>query len=387
MSLVQSVLNSHSNDQLAGFLDADVCECVLAALNAHAYNPEICAYGCTIVADLSAASRDLSEHMGEIGLCETVVYVTEIHIGDAAMAEAGSGAIGMLAKDNISNSYALSQAGACDVLSQTGNFGFNIRHPLGGVVAARVCWAFALLSEAANCRKLIDSGACDLVSQLLRFYYKDREDVASNGIKAICCLASLCFDTRQLLGRAGSCVYVVETMKLYDNINVQQDCCESIMHLTLNPDNADILGSCGACEVVTAALAERLMDNFLGAEVCTGALLNLITYGTRVKENKAKMIAAGLVEVLRRVQLSTRASYRARENVLQLLEGLGAEQVGGSTHSLKPGNDGFVGVVNASEAIDGTIPLACEIREYSTDEISDDALLVAEGVGGGICEI
>ena len=75
---------------------------------------------------------------------------------------------------------------------------------------------------------------------------------------------------------------------------------------------------------------------------------------------------------LRGAQMSTKASYRARENIISLLDILGAEVVPGSTSNsgavnnlYKPSSDTgrFVSVLHASEMKGDTIPLSVEVRE------------------------
>ena len=91
-----------------------------------------------------------------------------MHIGDSDMSEYSSLAILVLACNNNSNSYKLSQAGVCGIIAQIGNFGFNIRNERSSAIARNVCYAIAQLTEAMNSSQLLDAGVCELVCELLK---------------------------------------------------------------------------------------------------------------------------------------------------------------------------------------------------------------------------
>jgi hypothetical protein len=143
-----------------------------------------------------------------------------------------------------------------------------------------------------------------------------------------------------------------------------------MMHLSLNPSNSVILGSVGGCEVIVKYLDKKLMEHPMGVDVCCGALLTLVTYGETAKKNRLKILNAGAVDHIRRALASTKASYRARESALQLLEILGADRISGSSSSSKnSSNSDLVGVVNMNVSKGGassTTPLAIEKRETYT---------------------
>lgn len=295
--------------------------CLLIAVNKHAEtNQEIAANGCLVLCILAWSLREMKEFLGEIGACESVVYVSSLHIGDPLVSEYGSRAIALLGKNNIANSLRLSNAGAIEVLAQTGNFGFNLRHPRCLAVATNVCMGVAHLSEAANAGKLLDCGMPGLLVALMRFHYEQRE-FASAAVKALCALSSLNVQHREELGRSGGCEIIIEVLQRHgDCTSILLEGCETILHMSLSPTNSTKLAAVGACELLVEALRDKLMDEDFGAEVCTGAMLNLSLYGTTTKESRAKLVADNAANVLRKTQLSTKASYRARENILKLLE-------------------------------------------------------------------
>jgi hypothetical protein len=49
----------------------------------------------------------------------------------------------------------------------------------------------------------------------------------------------------------------------------------------------------GACKTLVFALRDNLMEYPYGAEVCSGAMLNLVTYGTTAKSNRSSLVEAG----------------------------------------------------------------------------------------------
>jgi hypothetical protein len=375
-SIAGIAMTTQNAESLADFLDDGGCEALVHIMNKYCeISQVVSAHGCLAVSILSWSLRELKEFLGEIGACEVVVFATSMHIGDPMVSEYGSRAIGLLAKSNISNSFRLAEAGACDALSQTGNFGFNLRHDRCVEVATNVCAAFAELAEAANASRLLDCGAGPLIVELTRFHHKT-EDFAVAAMRAICALSSLSAVHREELGRGDNCLsLVVKMLYLHDTpVSITLEGCEAIMHLSLSPNNANKLGECGGCEVVVTMLRTKLQDVDFGAEVCTGAMLNLATYGESAKRNREKLISVGAIDLLRKTQFSPRASYKARENILSLLDilatttdissGTGASSSSsGSRVRQQTSNGDLVSIIHASEMKGDTVPLRAEVRE------------------------
>lgn len=326
ISFTGNAMQQNNTEAMADFLDDEGCETLVIIMQKYAAMSEsIAANCCLIVCILSWSLRDMKEFLGDIGACELVVFATSMHIGDPLVSLHGSGAIGLLAKDNISNSYKIAESGACDVISQVGNFGLNIRDPKCVEVATNVCYAIAELCEASNSTRLSDCGACALLVLLLRLHIAD-PDFATAAVKALCGLSSLHVRLREELGKSDGCKFTVELLRVHkDSVDIAQQACEAIMHLSLNPNNATKLSEVGACEEVVNALNHKLMNVELGAEVCSGAMLNLATYGVNAKEGRIALNKAGAVSVIRGAQMSSKVSYHARERILNLLELLGAD--------------------------------------------------------------
>lgn len=366
-SIAGQAMTQKNAESLADFLDDGGCESLVQILTRHCEMSEtVAAFACLAIATLSFSMRELKEFLGEIGACEAVVFAASMHVGDARVSEFGACAIANLAKHNIANSFKLAEAGACDVLAQLGNFGFSLRHDSCVNVARNVCSAFAYLSEAVNAQRLADCGSSSLVCALTKLHFKN-EGFALAAMKTLCALASLNAMHREELGRCGACEQVVEMLSLHtDCAPIALEGCEATLHLSLSPNNADKLGKAGACEMVVLLLKQRLMDVDFGTEICTGAMLNMATYGVHAQENREKLLRCGSVELLRRAQFSSKASYKARENIQNLLDLLGAENVSskafGNNSSNKAHNTN-VKVIHGSEMKGATVPLKVEVRE------------------------
>jgi hypothetical protein len=324
-SIAGLAMHTQNAESFADFLDDGGCEALVQIMNKYAESSEVvAAYGCLAISVLAWSLRELKEFLGEIGACEIVVFALSMHIGSPLVSEYGTRAVGILAQSNISNSFRIAEAGACDALAQAGNFGFNLRHDRCVEIATNVCLGFAELSEAANCSRLLDCGATALVVELTRFHHK-QEDFARSSIKAICALSSLNAIHREELGRCAVCPLVVKMLYLHEITSLILEGCEAIMHLSLSPNNANILGENGGCEVVVNMLRTKLFNVEMGAEVCTGAMLNLATYGENARINREKFIQVNAIELLRKTQFSSKASYKARENIVSLLDLLSIE--------------------------------------------------------------
>lgn len=318
-----SALQTGSAEAFAKLLDEGICESLVSTMNMHcAASLEVTVKGCRALSDLTQTYRELREFLGELGACECVVFALSMHVGDPDVSEYGTATLINLSKDNISNSFRQASAGACEVLVQIGNFGFNLRHPKCAIVAANVSNAICNLCEAVNQAKLAESGACELVTSLVKFHLESVE-VVSAATRAICGLASLSSINRDILGRAGACRLIVNAINTHkDHIGIIESCCEAIMHLALHTENTRHFYVCGGCESIVRALDVHLMEREFGPEICVGGMVNLITYGTSAKENAILLQKLDVVTLLKRVHLSTRASQRARDNASQIIRDL-----------------------------------------------------------------
>jgi len=222
-----------------------------------------------------------------------------------------------------------------------------------------------------NASKLLDAGACELVIALARVHSED-ESVMACALRALCGLSSLTSEIRECLGASGAVNVVVECMQLHKSTESVRDCVEIIMHLTLSPNNSVKFTRLKVYESILTALGEELLEVEFGVEICTGSLLNLITYGDSVRETKKEYKRLGALPILTRAKGSTRASYKARENIGLIIDLVhqecgNDEEDGASSSSVGAiKTSEFVGVVLGSKYTNGTVPLRAELRrEYS----------------------
>ena len=348
-SFTDAAIKKRNAEAMAQLLDEGICECLVNCMHAHCANSaEVASSSCHALSDMCWMSRDLREYLGELGACECVVFALNMHMGDADVAENGTAAVINLCKDNITNSFRVAEADGCDIVVQTGNFGFNLRHPKSATIAGNVCTAVSHMCEAKNQRKLAESGACDLVASLLKFHMSSYEVVLA-ATRALCGLASLTSDNREVLGRAGGCGLLVQAMATHEEaVDIKQHCCEAIMHMALSATNTEKLAQAGACEAVVRALEEHLLERDFGAEICCGAMLNLITYGAAAPSNTIRLRMAGAGPLMERVNRGLRASQRAIESAKQI-----AHNIQLSETPVTSVGGGLVGVVLGSGAIAG----------------------------------
>lgn len=327
-NFTNTAIKTRNREAMAQLLDEGICECLMSTMLTHCAESLIVATdGCHALCDLTQSDRELREFLGDLGACELCVFMLNMHIGRPEVTEGSSKAMINLCTENIKNSFRLSEAGACEVLVQAGNFGFNLRHPQCASVAANVCDAISHLCEAANQAKLADSGACDLVVSLFKFHL-DNDIVCEPATKALCGLSSLTAENREVLGKSGGCLLIVQAMQQQlehneenrpFNIQIVENCAEAMMHMALSVSNTERFSQADGCTVLMKVLDKFLIERNFGAEICCGGLMNMITYGTSSKENIQCMRDANIVELMARVQISTRSSYRARDNASQLV--------------------------------------------------------------------
>ena len=281
VNIIGCAMLKGDTESMAEFLDGEGCEALVNMMDRFGVlDEEIAANCCLLICILSWSLRDFKEFFGEIGACERVVYTASMHIGSARVSEYSTGAIGLLAKSNISNSYKIAEAGAFDILAQVGNFGLNIQNKRAFEVATNVCVAVAELAEAWNADDLLKSGVVSLIDMYVTLHM-DSDKLAAAAAKAFCAIASLNMECRETLGKLGICKTLLEVGKThFDSTPIVQHICESIMHLSLSPTNNVLLSEMETCNFVMMALKEKLIEHDFGAEVCSGSMLNLVTYGT-----------------------------------------------------------------------------------------------------------
>ena len=356
-SITLYAVDAKDIDLQCRLLDIGVCEMIITILSRWCSESSIVgAYGCETIRNLAFNSQDLREFLGESGACEMVLFALSMHLGDALVTVMGTAAVVNLLKSDHKNSYRFAMYDGCEILAQAGNFGLNIRDPKCFDVAANVCFSIASLSEASNASKLLDSGACDLVCALARLHIED-SSVYFCACKALSGLSSMNSEIRECIGAAGACEIVFQGLEMHrSDVTILRESIEIIMHLSLSPNNSVKFTNLKAARCILDCLDKDLMEVEYGVEVCSGALLNLIIYGDMVKEGRDILIECDALSILQRAKSSTRASYRARENVTRITDMLNNNEE--SEH----GEHVLVGVVLGSEYKKGNSPLKAELR-------------------------
>lgn len=310
-----AMLNQNA-EIMADFLDAGACEILFAVMTKHSSNSEIVtSLGCSAISNLSWSSVEMRDFLGELGCCELVVYAISYHIGEPRVSEFGSCAIINLAQDNMSNTFRLANTGALDIMSQLGNFGFNLRSTQSVVVAANTCIAFAQMAEAFNTAKLLECGACELILNLLKVHRK-HDKVVESAVTALCGLASLNPRLRDLLGDIECCEIIVKILKKYDHLPlVTQKAAETILHLSVSLENTLKLVKAHAFEVIMVAFESRLKDKPMGPEICLEAIHNLLKNdddeNNETNINKLKDLS--IVELIRSLKANASTTKRCKE--------------------------------------------------------------------------
>jgi hypothetical protein len=303
-SFTHTAIVTRNREAMAQLLDEGICECLMSIMHTHCASSMVVAtHGCQALGDLTKSDRELREFLGDLGACELCVFVMTMHIGLPDITEPGSAVMINLCTDNIRNTHRLSEAGACEILVQSGNFGFNLRHPQCASVAANICDAISHLCEAANQAKLQESGACELIVALLKFHLENAK-VCEPATKAFCGLASLTAENREVLGKSGGCLLIVRAMQeTTSSVQIVENCAEAMLHMALSVNNTERLTQAGACVVLMKVLDTVLIERNFGAEICCGALMNMVTYGTSAKQNIQSMREAGILDLMGKVQV------------------------------------------------------------------------------------
>lgn len=298
ISITGSAMQNQNADAMADFLDDGGCELVLKILHLHGeLNEDIAANCCRVLSILAWSLPEMKEFLGEIGACEIVSYTAFTHIGSPLVSEHATAAIAYLSFENSVNGVRFADAGACDILIQMGNFGFNLRHDRCVNVAINVCYAIPAFCNETNASQLMESGACALVSELLKLHMKSNEFIAA-GIKAISALAGVNNSLREELGKVEACEHIMDAIALYQASDIRLIVVEAIMRLSFFPMNTAMLGECGACEVLVESLS-RLIESPKGLEYCIVSMKNLATNGFSEKQNRLRFLNAGALDELR----------------------------------------------------------------------------------------
>jgi len=287
------------------------------------------------------------DHLGAIGFCRALISCISLHVGDVVISELGLAAIASLGAHSNSNKFLLSKANCCDVITQVGSFGFNMRHERSSTIATHFCAAVEVLCEASNVSKLVDSGCSQMLVALIKLHQNDVYFSAA-AVKAVCGLSSLSADLRADLMRFGVCE-LLTVMYSQHSMTCQMiiiDICEATLHLSSDLGNIERIGAAGLCEVLVEALRTHLLWVEQGAEVATTAMLHLVGSSYRTcnhqdhnhhnygADNQYRFVDARIIEALQMTLYSELLSFRTLDNLTKLFEVFAVEDIRLSSHSL-----------------------------------------------------
>jgi hypothetical protein len=181
-------------------------------------SPVIPSYGCLIMIIIISAVPEMKEYFGEKGFCEIISYILSVNVGIADVSEYGTYAIACLTKKhfpNIHRFYKMSNESSssspvppalppaslssprgsestlpkkksispplplfagnhrplCELLSQIGIYGCNVRHSKSVLIARNICFAIGNISEAIFTRSFKEYQLLPLLLQLFTLHY------------------------------------------------------------------------------------------------------------------------------------------------------------------------------------------------------------------------
>ena len=295
------------------------------------------------------------EYLGAIGFYRAFLGCISLHVGDAIISELGLAAIASLGggrgtahNNNYNNNrYLLSTAetNCCEVITQVGSFGFNMRHRRCCIIATHFCVAVEVLCEAVNVSKLLNSGCSQMLLALMKLHLSDA-CFSTAAVKAVCGLSSLSSLLRIELMRFQVCEVLVEAYTLHSMTckTIILDICEATLHLSVDVCNVERIGLAGLCKVLVHALQTHLLWIEQGAEIATSAVLHLVVASSNgtadttttdaYNENQYRFVDAGIMEALQMTLRSELLSFRTLDNLTELLRVFAVEDIELSSDSL-----------------------------------------------------
>ena len=291
------------------------------------------------------------EYLGAIGFYRAFIGCISLHVGDAIISELGLAAIASLGGGrgiaHNNNRYLLStmETNCCEVITQVGSFGFNMRHRRCCIIATHFCAAVEVLCEAVNVSKLLDSGCSQMLLALMKLHLSD-VCFSTAAVKAVCGLSSLSSLLRIELMRFQVCDVLVEAYTKHSMTckTIILDICEATLHLSVDVCNIERIGLAGLCKVLVHALQTHLLWIEQGAEIATSAVLHLVVASSNgtadttttdaYNENQYRFVDAGIMEALQMTLRSELLSFRTLDNLTELLRVFAVEDIELSSDSL-----------------------------------------------------
>jgi hypothetical protein len=166
-----------NHENILRFFELSGSELLMDILYSHSENsPLVAAHGCLIMIILVSSVPEMKEYFGEKGFCDLVSYILSVNIGNAEISEYGTYCIAILTKKYFQNIHRFykSKTNLCELLSQIGYYGCNVRHQKSLMIARNVCFALGNIAEPIFTKSFKEHQVIQLLMTL--FYLHSTQD-------------------------------------------------------------------------------------------------------------------------------------------------------------------------------------------------------------------
>jgi hypothetical protein len=170
-------LTNINHENILRFFELNGSELLMDILYTHSENsPLVAAHGCLIMIILVSSVPEMKEYFGEKGFCDLVSYILSVNIGNAEISEYGTYCIAILTKKYFQNIHRFykSKTNLCELLSQIGYYGCNVRHQKSLLIARNVCLALGNIAEPIFTKSFKEHQVIQLLMTL--FYLHSTQD-------------------------------------------------------------------------------------------------------------------------------------------------------------------------------------------------------------------
>jgi len=373
-------------------LDGNVCESIKTVLDTMgAENKVVARKGCEAVRNMAWGSTDFCDVIVDAKLGTTLCAMVAAHGHDTEVMRFAITSLAFLCFGNMDHAYSLAECGALEAVGKVrlqaarqahGTEKEEAEEALFETVVA-ACYAAKSLALAGFALKVLHSGCIEVAVYYLEQHIAIKgplREAAIYALSAICSLNSAC---RERVGDTAAPRLVSEALSVDssdpDRLSPAEllNCCEAILHLSLNTNVSEELSKHRAPAQLLDVLDSTLLGEEHGAEICTGALLNLTRYGSTAAACRSFLADAAprSVHVMDRVRQTGTTGFRAREIAKTLLKVIADEVDIRREHIVPP--HVLMGIVNASEPTSACTPLLAELRIFN-----DGSLASTSGEGG-----
>ena len=302
------------------------CELTLHLFNSFGFQDATFAESfCWAVGNLAFPDEIAQGRLAASGACIAVVEALELHMNIPEMAQEGFRAIRNLGHLHEANLFALSDAGACDVVMRA--IKIHSKTGMGGGVLQWGWYAVASLSDRSeNLRVFGAAGACqELVQSFSRF-------VSSPEIVQWACLAVAKLaqdaDISKYIGHEGACRSLVQVLSIHQgNSEVVEECFNAIGALCSHVDNTrnrDIFEDAGIADALIKTMMIHEREEFVSEQACW-ALSRIVAGGEKMFLQK--IVAAGVCKVLPKIVAKFCENEKSCEHGCQIISVLSMQDI------------------------------------------------------------